>query len=95
MVFSFLKGAISSGVDSIREANKNRVKQLVLDESVSCNKCNSLAVPLYESENKYRCVGCGRQFSNSKHNLARKIRTEFGRDMKISYRKAVNEIGSQ
>ena len=94
MVFGFLKDTFESVTDSIKEANKESVKEIILSESLSCNKCDALAVPIYESDNKYKCTGCSRQFSNSKHYIGSKIRRKHGKDMKISYKKAVAEINS-
>jgi hypothetical protein len=55
---------------------KQRVKdhQLYLDErmqklSLSCIKCNSLAKPILDTTNRYKCDHCGTQFAGDKHRL--------------------------
>lgn len=53
------------------------VKALLKSESLSCNKCNGLSIPLYDSDNKYKCIKCGRQFSNARHNIRSKVRRKY------------------
>jgi DNA-directed RNA polymerase subunit RPC12/RpoP len=93
MVIKFLKKAISvySGIplhmidSEAEEERKKAVIILLKSESLSCNKCNGLSIPLYDSENKYRCIKCGRQFSNTRHNISSKIRRK-------TYNECIDEV---
>ena len=93
MVFSFIKKALGRVIEENSKAYVKNMKKLILAESLSCKKCNALSTPLYDSENKYKCTGCGRQFSNSKHNIGGKIRRKYnGNEMRSVYDRAVAEI---
>lgn len=39
------------------------------DNSLTCQKCGSLARPISGTRNRYRCPQCGRQFAAAKHAL--------------------------
>lgn len=38
------------------------------DLALSCRKCDSLAAPIVNTGNRYRCEKCGNQFAATKHN---------------------------
>lgn len=86
MVFEYIGNIIdgygnrvSNDKEMIDKQMVEILKPLLLQESLSCNRCNSIAIPIYGTVNKYKCTGCGRQFSNTKHNIESKL---LGYDMR-------------
>ena len=64
--------AIKSGRDPHEErkvAARQAITKRVRNSSLSCNACKKLAPPILDSGDKYRCVGCGRQFAGGRHDL--------------------------
>lgn len=43
--------------------------QALRDLSLNCNSCGALAAPIPNTNNRYRCDKCGRQFTGSCHRL--------------------------
>lgn len=64
--------AIRDGRDP-NEERKELARRLatkrVRNSSLTCNSCGRLAHPILDSGDKYRCVGCGRQFAGGRHDL--------------------------
>lgn len=50
-----------------------RFVTLLKNEALSCKQCGSLAIPIYNTSNKYRCINCSNQFSGSPHHIADRI----------------------
>lgn len=47
-------------------------RQLEVDRQnlgLSCRRCGTLALPILDSQNRYRCDRCGRQFVGARHGL--------------------------
>jgi len=87
MVFGFIKSAVEWN----RKKEKNIIMTIIRSESISCNRCDNLAAPIYNTRNKYKCTGCGRQFANSKHDIAKCVE---GRGLIHSglYDECINDI---
>jgi hypothetical protein len=51
-----------------------QMAKIIEAESVSCNKCNILAVPICQTDNKYRCLSCARQFAGARHEITKKLK---------------------
>lgn len=68
-MFKFFRRALDAYHDD-RDAKR---KIIIKREALSCNNCNTLSVPVYGTRNKYECLGCGRRFKNTTHNIANKI----------------------
>lgn len=91
MVFESLKNWLNTAAEKSDQLNVKRMKDILKSESLSCNKCDGLSIPLYGSIDKYKCTKCGRQFSNSKHNIQTKIARSSSLTKKI-YDKCANEM---
>ena len=52
-----------------REIARQLATKRIRNSSLSCNSCTKLAHPILDSGDKYRCIGCGRQFAGSRHDL--------------------------
>lgn len=65
------------GTEESRRENKekslNELSSFFEKWSLSCNKCNKLSIPILGTSNRYKCVGCGRQFTGSNHYISEKI----------------------
>lgn len=40
---------------------------LIKETSISCRHCNSLAAPIFNTDNSYKCIKCARQFHEQRH----------------------------
>ena len=74
MAFQSLKKIISDigqTVDQVKKLqNENDVNfliELIKNKSISCNICNALAAPIFDTKNNYRCIKCSRQFYGQNH----------------------------
>lgn len=74
MIFQYVKDAVSNinqKLDKLNDTqNENDIIyliELIKNNSISCNSCNALSAPIYNSKNNYRCVKCGRQFHGHSH----------------------------
>lgn len=71
MIFDFIKKLLFDA--SIDEDKKLKIiakmKKIIISQSLSCNRCHALAVPILETKNRYRCASCGRQFLGPNYNL--------------------------
>lgn len=92
MVFKYLVDTYKSVSKQEDENRINSLKNLLVNEALSCAKCNSLSVPIYSTANKYRCVGCGRQFSGSYHHIHVRIESRYHSESTKFYRLAVEKI---
>lgn len=50
------------------------IVQWITANSLSCSHCGQLAEPIFETENRYRCRSCGRQFRAAMHNSERSVK---------------------
>lgn len=55
------------------QQEEQRWLRIMKRESLTCDTCNSLSVPVYGSADKYVCIKCGRRFSNRKHDIMKKL----------------------
>ena len=94
MVFKYLVAEYKKAGKSLEENAVNSVRSLLLNESLSCAKCDSLSVPIYATANKYRCVKCGRQFSGTSHYIHQRIDRKHSSYSQKYYRMAVEQIRS-
>jgi len=99
VVFKFIAGAFGKFMVAIEAGNRKDyarqkavVKEIALEEALSCNRCNSLALPLYSSVNKYKCLKCGRQFSGTSHYLDRRLERTLKSDMRSTYQSVVQDM---
>lgn len=58
-------------------ARKSIVRDLLEREGLSCKECSGLGIPIYSTENKYRCVKCDHQFASTNHNIRTLILQHF------------------
>ncbi len=54
--------------DPIKEAKQNIVRNYLIQDSLTC-RCGGMAVPVFNTTNKYLCVSCGARFANARHRL--------------------------
>jgi transposase-like protein len=66
-VFDLLLGG---DAESREEERYQEAYDIIKKNSLSCEKCNGLSPPIHGTNNRYRCVECGRQFVNTNHSLA-------------------------
>lgn len=74
MAFQYLKkvfDGISQTVDEFKDLqDKNDIDfliNLIKNKSISCNNCNALAAPIFDTRNSYKCIKCARQFHGQNH----------------------------
>lgn len=48
------------------------MKHCLEKESISC-RCLGMAIPVWDTSNKYHCLKCGSRFANSRHNIVYEI----------------------
>lgn len=87
--FSRITDAIAAAGDYVEQHNKSVADShvdlfatIIRNHSLSCGKCNSLAVPILDTKNIYKCNNCGRQFTQSRHS----IRSSLYRSIMEDYR---------
>jgi hypothetical protein len=70
-MFSNLMKYIANQFDpcTFQDKKIESIRQYLKASAISCNRCNSLGLPTYETSNRYRCKNCGRQFTNCNHGL--------------------------
>lgn len=75
-MLAFLKSLIAKNPAEI-ERNYQRLTTVIKSLSLSCNRCGRLATPILETENRYQCTHCLRQFSGKNHNIAWQISNQI------------------
>ena len=70
MFSNFIK-SITNAFDPEAQSEQKieSIRAFLVASSISCNRCNSLGIPIYGTSNRYRCKSCGRQFPNCEHGL--------------------------
>ena len=63
---------------------KNNMRSLINAESISC-RCKGVAIPVFDSNNKYTCLKCGNKFANSHHKLKARVAYDLSR-LRPSYK---------
>ena len=64
-MLGFLKNAWDKHVENNMDSYKRDIKR----QSLSCNRCNKLSVPVFGTSGNYECLGCGRRFTNKNHHI--------------------------
>lgn len=59
------------------EPSKLIVINLLKRQSLSCDRCNSLSIPILDTADRYRCIKCSRQFISAKHDIRHAILDSF------------------
>lgn len=59
------------------EPSKVIVINLLKRQSLSCDRCNSLSIPILDTADRYRCIKCSRQFISAKHYIRNVILDSF------------------
>ncbi len=59
-------------VDSEAQSRKMEPSKIILinllkRQSLSCDRCNSLSIPILDTADRYKCIKCSRQFISAKH----------------------------
>ena len=72
-----------------REQRKiNVTASILVDESLTCKKCESQAIPVLRTKNKYTCLNCNHRFVSTNHNIYERLeRTRVFFEGKGSFRK--------
>lgn len=52
---------------------QRRVNEAMRRFALTCRGCSALAAPILGTSNRYRCVGCGKQFTAAHNDLGRVI----------------------
>lgn len=58
--------------------HKIAIRKWLSDHSLNCSKCNSPSYPIFDTEDRYRCINCERQFINAQHFVASNLRKIVG-----------------
>lgn len=71
------------------------VRQYLMQDSITC-KCKGLAVPVYNTTNKYICVKCNSRFANAHHHITKNI-DQYSNDpvhkiSLVTYNKVVDQL---
>ncbi|MEB0040428.1 hypothetical protein [Pseudomonas sp. MH10] len=69
-------------VDLVAQSRKMEPSKLILinllkRQSLSCNKCNNLSVPILDTADHYKCIKCARQFISTRHYIRTVILDSF------------------
>jgi len=59
------------------EPSKVIVINLLKRQSLSCDRCNSLSVPILDTADRYKCIKCERQFISAKHHIRHAVLDSF------------------
>ena len=60
--------AVNSEAQSRKmEPSKIILINLLKRQSLSCDRCNSLSIPILDTADRYKCIKCSRQFISAKH----------------------------
>lgn len=70
----FQRIKIFFAIDPVAQSRKMEPSKLILinllkRQSLSCDRCNSLSIPILDTENRYKCTKCARQFISAKHHI--------------------------
>ena len=87
-MLKFLRGAL----DAYHDNRDAKWKRMMKREALSCNNCNNSSVPVYGSRNKYECLGCGRRFTNTAHNIANRISNTSSKFHEKNYNVLIAEL---
>jgi hypothetical protein len=69
-------------VDPVAQSHKMEPSKTILigllkRYSLSCDRCNSLSTPILDTENRYKCTKCTRQFISAKHHIRHTVLDSF------------------
>jgi hypothetical protein len=69
-------------VDPVAQSRKMEPSKIILinllkRQSLSCDKCNSLSVPILDTTDRYKCIKCERQFISAKHHIRNAVLDSF------------------
>lgn len=59
------------------EPSKVILINLLKRRSLSCDKCNSLSIPILDTADRYKCIKCARQFISAQHFIRNAILDSF------------------
>lgn len=60
---------LEKGTKALADIARDRAKSRIKQRSLSCNRCNVLAVPILRTTKNYECLRCSRRFSNTVHGI--------------------------
>ena len=69
-------------VDPVAQSRKMEPSKIILinllkRQSLSCDRCNSLSVPILDTADRYKCIKCERQFISAKHHIRHAVLDNF------------------
>ncbi|EGH27734.1 hypothetical protein PSYJA_01334 [Pseudomonas syringae pv. japonica str. M301072] len=81
----FQRMKIFFAIDPAAQSRKMEPSKLILinllkRQSLSCDSCNSLSTPILDTENRYKCTKCARQFISAKHDIRHAVLDCFKND---------------
>ena len=74
----------------INDSRQAIVRNYLLQDSITC-KCGGLAVPVYNTSNKYLCLKCCSRFANARHHITSNIQQHKG-ITQISYDRVITQL---
>ncbi|SFI22720.1 hypothetical protein SAMN05444507_106360 [Pseudomonas syringae] len=78
----FERMKIFFAVDPVAQSRKMEPSKIILinllkRQSLSCDRCNSLSVPILDTADRYKCIKCERQFISAEHHIRHAILDSF------------------
>lgn len=67
-----IRNAASELFTELHKTTTCRIINFLIANALSCRKCPVMALPIANTSNRYRCIGCGNQFAAASHHLDRK-----------------------
>lgn len=77
-VFKNFINKVSSANNKAHSIEAEKIKSILLNHSISCNKCDGMAVPTLANGSTYKCSNCENQFNNAAHNILNKFKKHYG-----------------
>ena len=91
----FTLGISEKDKQEIVKTKQTVVRQYLMQDSLTC-RCKGLAVPVYNTTNKYVCVKCNFRFANARHNITKNIDQHsddpIHKISSITYNKVVDQL---
>lgn len=79
-------------LNGLSESEKKEWERIIKRESLSCNRCNGLAAPVFGTVNKYECQSCQRRFTNTKHYINKKLNAYVKERTEKEYKEVLSQM---
>jgi hypothetical protein len=72
-LFSWLREAQREGLEAEKRRGISNAVGGIIACSLTCRKCNNLAVPVLGTDSHYVCIKCENRFTGAKHRLGQSL----------------------